>query len=235
MVRLSTPVRRRPKCPPLRIEKSRSNTLRQFFRAMALLPTPACSATRWRASRPLRPGPVEEAFAPDQAGSGDAEVVDVLAPEQGVVPVVVAVILVSVPCGLGLGGVVDSAVIAGLFAGERGVGGDDCAALQQKQMNVALEMNGETEVASGGEDGDSATGRGGRFDRVIDGFGVEGLAVAGRAVFANVEVACRRSRRILRGCGCERESRDRGCGQSGAGHAKKVAAKRVEVAHRWSC
>jgi hypothetical protein len=35
---------RRPKWPPLRIEKSRKRTLRQFLSAMALLPTPGCSA-----------------------------------------------------------------------------------------------------------------------------------------------------------------------------------------------
>ncbi len=44
MVRLSTPVNSKPKCPPFRIEKSRKMTLRQFFSAIALFPTPACSA-----------------------------------------------------------------------------------------------------------------------------------------------------------------------------------------------
>ena len=34
-----------PKWPPLRMEKSRSITLWQFLSAMALLPTPGCSAT----------------------------------------------------------------------------------------------------------------------------------------------------------------------------------------------
>src|ERR1035438_6393839 len=45
MVRLSTPVSSSAKWPPLSIEKSRNVTLRQFLSAMALLPTPACSAT----------------------------------------------------------------------------------------------------------------------------------------------------------------------------------------------
>ena len=44
MVRLSTPVNRSPKWPPLSSEKSRRMTLRQFFNPMALLPTPGCSA-----------------------------------------------------------------------------------------------------------------------------------------------------------------------------------------------
>ena len=42
----------------LRIEKSRNRTLRQFLSAMALLPTPACSATKGAPS-PLRPRPLE--------------------------------------------------------------------------------------------------------------------------------------------------------------------------------
>ncbi len=42
IVRLSTPVARMPKCPPWRMEKSRRMTLRQFFRAMDLLPVPGC-------------------------------------------------------------------------------------------------------------------------------------------------------------------------------------------------
>src|SRR3984957_5123969 len=44
IVKLSTPVASTPKCPPFRIEKSRSVTLRQFFSAIDLLATPACSA-----------------------------------------------------------------------------------------------------------------------------------------------------------------------------------------------
>ena len=139
-----------------------------------------------------------EPFAIDQPGAGDAEVVDVFAPEQGVVPVIVAVVLVGVPWGVGLGCVVGSAVIAGLFAGEWRVGGDDGAALQQEQMNEALEMNGEAEVVSGGKDDDSATSGGGRFDGVVDGVGVEGLAVSGCAVLADVEVAGRGGSGVLR-------------------------------------
>ena len=49
---------------------------------------------------------VGEAFAPDEAGAGDGEVVEVFAPDEGVVPVVVAVVLVGLPGGFGLGCVV---------------------------------------------------------------------------------------------------------------------------------
>src|SRR5215469_328579 len=57
MVRLETPVARMPKCPPCRMEKSRRTTLRQFLRAMALLATPACSATGPGPSPRLKPFP----------------------------------------------------------------------------------------------------------------------------------------------------------------------------------
>ena len=40
IVRLSTPVARTPNQPPWRMEKSLRITLRQFFSAIALLPTP---------------------------------------------------------------------------------------------------------------------------------------------------------------------------------------------------
>ena len=63
MVRLSTPVAKRPKWPAFKIEKSRRITLRQFLRAMALFPLPGVSA-RGSSLRPelnpfpqIRPGP----------------------------------------------------------------------------------------------------------------------------------------------------------------------------------
>jgi hypothetical protein len=46
MVRLSTPVARMPKWPPLRMEKSRSVTLRQSFSAMALSAPPSLARQR---------------------------------------------------------------------------------------------------------------------------------------------------------------------------------------------
>ena len=113
-------------------------------------------------------------------------------------PVVVAVILVSIPRGFGLGGVIGAAVITGLFAGKRRVGGDDGSALQQMQMDQALEVNGEAEIASRREDDHPATSGCRCFNGAIDGLGVEGLAVAGGAVLADVEDAGRRGCRILR-------------------------------------
>src|SRR5579875_653569 len=44
MVRLFTPVARMPTWPPCKIEKSRTRTFLHFLSAIALFPTPGCSA-----------------------------------------------------------------------------------------------------------------------------------------------------------------------------------------------
>jgi hypothetical protein len=62
---------------------------------------------RW----PAGAGAEAEAFAEDQTGTGDRDVVDALAPDEGVVPVVVAVVLVGVPRGVGFGCVVAATVV----------------------------------------------------------------------------------------------------------------------------
>ena len=62
IVRLSTPVARIPKCPPFRIEKSRSVTFRQSLRAIALSPPPPRSP-RVRALPLIRPPPTIETFS----------------------------------------------------------------------------------------------------------------------------------------------------------------------------
>jgi len=64
-----------------------------------------------------------------------------LAPEQGIVPVIVAVVLIDVPLRIGFGGIVDATVIAGGLAGEGGPGGDDGAAFLKVQAHVAAEMD----------------------------------------------------------------------------------------------
>ncbi len=64
-----------------------------------------------------RGGAVGEAFAVDEAGAGDGEVVDAFAVEEGVGPVVVAVVLVGLPRLGGAGGVVGAAHVAGGLAG----------------------------------------------------------------------------------------------------------------------
>ena len=92
MVKLSTPVARMAKCPPCRIEKSRSVTLRQFFKLMALLATPGCSATGRR-----RTVAAAQSFAPDEPRAEYGDIVQIFAPDQAVAPVAVTKILVLVP------------------------------------------------------------------------------------------------------------------------------------------
>ena len=79
------------------------------FRAKAAAGGSGCGG------RTSRAGAEAEAFAPDEARASDGEVRDVFAPEEGVVPVVVAVVLIGVVAGIGLGGVVGSAHVAGGF------------------------------------------------------------------------------------------------------------------------
>ena len=54
------------------------------------------------------------------------------------------------------------------------------------EVYVALEADGEAEVAAGGKDEGAATGCGDGVDGAVDGWGVDGLAVAGRAIGADV-------------------------------------------------
>ena len=182
-VTLSTPVARKPKWPPLRMLKSRRMTLRQFLRAMALLPTPG--SRRRRGSRRV-PGPADaEALAPDEAGAGDGDVVEVFAPDEGVVPVVVAVVL-EVFEGAGLGVVVGATPIAGGLTGEGRVCREDGAAAGEIELDIVAQADGEADVGAGGEEDDSAAGCCDGVDGLVDGGRVDGLAVASGAVGAYV-------------------------------------------------
>ena len=100
---------------------------------------------------------------------------------------IVAVVLVGVPCGVGFGRIVGAAVVAGGCAGQRRVGREDGRALRKIERDVTLEPNGEAEPGSGGEENRAATGSCRGFDRFVDRGRVDGLAVTHRAVGANVE------------------------------------------------
>ncbi len=100
---------------------------------------------------------------------------------------VVAVVLIGVPCGVGFGGIVCAAVVAGGFAGLGRFGGENGCALLKVQMHVALEMDGEAEINSGRKEDHAAAGGCSSFNGAIDGVGVEGFAVAGGAELAHIE------------------------------------------------
>ena len=116
MVRPSTPVASTAKWPPFRTEKSRSRTLRHSFGAMS----PCCPARPWRraaasgsspagGSGPMLSGrlplgfdqrapgaPPCQAAAVDPSWADDGHVLEADAPEQAVLPVAVAEVLVEV-------------------------------------------------------------------------------------------------------------------------------------------
>jgi len=103
------------------------------------------------------------------------------------VPVVVAVVLEGFPWVVGFGRVIGSAVVAGGLAGERGVCGEDSGALREVEVDVAFEMDGETEPCACREEDCAAACRCGGLDGFIDGGGVEGFAVACCAKGSDVE------------------------------------------------
>ena len=105
-----------------------------------------------------------KAFAPDQAGAEDGEVVDVFAPDQAVVPVIVAEVLVGFPGALRLGKVISSGGQAIVWGGR----GEDGGALLKKERDVALEMDRVAQVDASGEDDGSAACIGGGIDGRIN-------------------------------------------------------------------
>ncbi len=102
-------------------------------------------------------------------------------------PVIVAVVLVGVPRGVGFGGVVGAAELAGGLAGQGRVGGEEDGALAEEEVDVAFEPDGEAEVGAGGEDHGATTGGGGGGDGGVDGGGIENFAGAGCAKGPDVE------------------------------------------------
>src|ERR1700733_6584330 len=137
-------------------------------------------------------GSEAQSFAVDQAGATDADVVERLAPDERVVPVIVPVVLVRFPFAVGLGCIVGSPVIASGLAGQRRVGRQNRAALREIQMHMAPKMNRKAKVGSGGEvDGpSSSTHR--SLNCLIDSRGVERLSVSFGPIVANVEDQRRR-------------------------------------------
>ena len=67
----------------------------------------------------------------------------VFAPDERVVPVVVSVVLISLPRSVGFGGIVSAAVVAGGVAGLGRLGREHGCALVEMEVDVVLEMDGE--------------------------------------------------------------------------------------------
>ena len=154
--------------------------------------------------------------APDAPVAENGNVAQSFAPDQAVVEVAVAEILVLVPF-VWLGHVEPA---AGSLRGS--VGRNDGRPLIEVERDVALEMDGVAEVIAGGEQHRTAARRVGRFNGLVDGRRVERLAVARGAKRPHVEEA--RARRVPGGVGnslpCLKGQAS--SGQSGTGALQEI-------------
>jgi hypothetical protein len=102
------------------------------------------------------------------------------APDQTVVPVIVAVVLIGVPRGLWLGLIVSLAGARGK-AVQRSIRGNDGGALIQLDRDVALQSNRVAEIASRGKVNSAATSCRGGFNGFVDCRRIKSCAIACRA------------------------------------------------------
>ena len=130
--------------------------------------------------------PAAQPFAVDAAGPRDGDVLEVLAPDQAVVPVAVAEVLIRVARSR-LGGVVAASTAR--------VGGEQHRALVEVEADVAPEADRVAGVGAAGDDDGAAAGGGGGSDRAVDRVAVDRHAVALGAEVAHVETAAHRRHR----------------------------------------
>src|SRR5205085_10135720 len=114
-----------------------------------------------------------EAAAPDQARPGDGNILKSFTPDQRVVPVIVAVILIRLELAIGLGIVIAPAAGAGRLARQGRVCCDKDGALGQVKMNAALETDGKAQKVSCGKKHRAAAGPGASVYGTVDGQGVQ--------------------------------------------------------------
>ena len=115
---------------------------------------------------------------------------DIVSPDEAVVPMAVAEILIE------LVDAVFGQVIAPCMTGR--VGRLDHRAVRQQQGDAALQPQGKTEIAPARHDDGAPAGRGCGQDRGVDRGAVDRPPVAARAMIAHVELA--------RGMGGERQA-----------------------------
>jgi hypothetical protein len=146
-----------------------------------------------------------EAFAPDEPRAEDGDVVNAVAPEQGIVPVIVAVILI----GLDSRVLWFSCIVAAAGGAAKGdFASHDGGTLVEVERDIAGEMDGVAAVKARGEIDGAAAGAGDLGNGLVDGGGVVVCAVADGTVLAHVEPAS--------GCGCGGRVHGR-CGGHGLG------------------
>ena len=115
-----------------------------------------------------------ESSPPNKARAENGNILQTLAPQQTVVPMIVAIILIRIPSRVGLGEI----IAAG--AGFRRIGGDDHSILIEVESDVALEVNGVTQIGARGETHGTSAGKSRSLDRAIDRGSVDSLAIAHR-------------------------------------------------------
>ena len=120
--------------------------------------------------------------APDAPIALNGDVANPFAPDEAVVVVAVAEILVHVPL-VGLGHVEPAAALCGR------VGRNDGRPGIQVQRDIVLEADGIAQVIAGREHDCSAARGAGRFNGLVDGWRVERFAVARGAKRSHIEGA----------------------------------------------
>ncbi len=127
--------------------------------------------------------PIAETLTPDQPASEDGDVVQSLAPDETVVPVIVAIVLVRLPGTLGLSRIV--AAVGQPFGWNRGC--ENRGTGIEMQRHATLQANGVTGVSPRRKVDDTAAAGGHPVDSPVEGITVDRLAVADGAHLAHVQ------------------------------------------------
>ena len=157
--------------------------------------------------------PAGEATSPDAPGPQHGDIMDVLAPDQAVMPVVVAEILKVLPRGIGF-----SRIVAGCRSLARGVGGQDRGTVVEIERHGALQAK-LARVGAGWDVHRTTFGACG-LDRPVDRRRIYRPAVANGAEATNVKDS------TASGAGYRRNRRPRAprqhCGGDQGGNAGQL-------------
>ena len=150
MVRLSTPVSSSPNHPPFRMLKFSKDHVAAVLQRDGFVGDAGLRRVVKRvvaALLILHPAAEREALTPDQPRSADSDIVQILAPDQRVMPVVMTVVLIRVVTAAAwFRSVIHSAQLAGGFARQWGCSGLKHGTRREKKMNVALQPDRETKI-----------------------------------------------------------------------------------------
>src|SRR5581483_6902884 len=113
-----------------------------------------------------------QAPAPDQSRAEDRYIFEILSPNQAVVPMIVAVILIALPPVIRLSRIISAGTDTSARRGR--IGRYDFGAGIEQQADVALEMDGIRKVARSGKMHGTTARRRSRIDRLVYGGSVDG-------------------------------------------------------------